>query len=472
MNAPSLQFLIFGIVGALAYRAFSPPVWRQSVILVLNLAFFAALAGGLLASVPYAAFLLVGYLAMLAVWQRQDKLRFAGLLALVLVLFFWLKHYSFIPSSTYLPFAYTVIGLSYVFFRVLHLIIEARQGGFATRPSLVSFLNYTLHFPALISGPIQFYPDFAEQEDRPLPVGLADVGEAFWRITCGFFKVSIVSLVLSSLQKSAIAALSPDDPIAIRTVLSASIWAIYPLFLYANFSGYTDFVIGVARLFGFKLPENFNRPFTSENFIALWSRWHITLSTWLKTYVYMPILVSSMRRFPSRAAESYLGVFAYFVTFFLVGAWHGQTSEFLFFGVLQGGGVAANKLYQNVATDRLGRKEYRKLANNDVYRWICRSLTFTWFALTLLWFWSSWTEIFGLARTAGFVAIVSSIILVIALAAPILGVLTWIRSFPSVEAVIRSRYSRTVALTLMVMAMLISTFILSSPAPDVVYKNF
>ena len=194
----------------------------------------------------------------------------------------------------------------------------------------------------------------------------------------------IVAALLMQAQQSAIAALAPDLPFADRILYSALIGAIYPLFLYANFSGYTDFVIGVARLYRFELPENFDHPFTSENFITFWSHWHITLSNWLKTYVYMPLLITCMRRVPSRTAEPYFGVLAYFVTFFLVGAWHGQSTMFLFFGVLQGGGVAMNKLYQIVMTNRLSRKGYRALCNHPVYRTLSRGLTFTWFAFTLL----------------------------------------------------------------------------------------
>src|SRR5258708_37770208 len=95
-----------------------------------------------------------------------------------------------------------------------------------------------------------------------------------------------------------------------------------------------------------------------------------------------------LRRCPSRWFESYLGVLAYFVTFFLVGAWHGQTSMFLFFGVLQGGGVAANKLYQVTMTSGLSRKGYRALAANPTYAAWARGLPFTRFALTMVWFWS------------------------------------------------------------------------------------
>ena len=121
------------------------------------------------------------------------------------------------------------------------------------------------------------------------PFTVVVLGRALWRVILGFFKVAIVSVLLIKAQHLCIAALEPGLPLLERASLSGLIWAIYPLFLYANFSGYTDFVIGIALLYGFSLPENFDNPFASENFIAFWSRWHITLSNWLKTYVYMPI---------------------------------------------------------------------------------------------------------------------------------------------------------------------------------------
>src|SRR6202044_372706 len=99
----------------------------------------------------------------------------------------------------------------------------------------------------------------------------------------------------------------------------------------------TDVVIAVARCFRIVLPENFNRPFSAPNALNFWARWHISLSQWLKTYVYTPLLVGLMRRFPSPAAEPLFATIAFFVTFFLVGVWHGQTSEFIVFGFLQGG---------------------------------------------------------------------------------------------------------------------------------------
>ena len=122
--------------------------------------------------------------------------------------------------------------------------------------------------------------------------------------------------------------------------------AVYPLYIYCNFSGYIDIVIGIARFLRIQLPENFNRPFSSQNYMIFWSRWHITLSTWFQIYVYGPLCYWTLRRWRSPATEALLNVFAFFLTFFLVGLWHGQTSSFMFFGLLLGLGVSVTKLYQ------------------------------------------------------------------------------------------------------------------------------
>ena len=162
---------------------------------------------------------------------------------------------------------------------------------------------------------------------------------------------------------------------------------IYPLFLYANFSGYIDIVIAMARLMRVRLPENFDRPFSASSVIDFWNRWHITLSNWLKTYVFNPLLVALMRRISSVALQPFLAVFCFFVTFFLIGLWHGRTSEFIVFGMLTGGGMSINKLWQIGLARAMGRKGYRELAKHPIYVAFGRGLNFVWFAFTLFWFW-------------------------------------------------------------------------------------
>jgi alginate O-acetyltransferase complex protein AlgI len=253
--------------------------------------------------------------------------------------------------------------------------------------------------------------------------------------------------------------------------------AVYPIYLYFNFSGYVDVVIGVARFFGIALPENFDRPFSSTNFINFWSRWHITLSSWLKTYVYNPLLMSLMKRFPARKIEPYLGVFAFFVTFFLVGAWHGQTSMFLFFGLLQGGGVSVNKLYQILMTKRLGKKRFIALGNNPFYAACMRGLTFTFFAFSLFWFWSTWTQMDSIVVALGWSTVALVWLLVFAAATIVLTLLQWARTGAMALGSRSVRWCcpaihRTAWGTALAVITVLTLVISNSPAPDIVYKTF
>jgi len=245
------------------------------------------------------------------------------------------------------------------------------------------------------------------------------------------------------------------------------------LYLYCNFSGYTDCAIGAGRFLGLVLPENFARPFAATNFIDLWSRWHITLSSWLKTYVYNPLLLISMRHLASPHLEPWLAVAAFFVTFFLVGVWHGQTSEFLFFGVLQGGGVAANKLYQITMTVRLGRRRYRALCENSAYRSLACGMTFAWFAFTLLWFWSNWQQLGTLASTLGGATCLAVGVVLVIIADVSLAALDAVRSrLRLAEPVLLSRYVRTVWGTTLVVVSFAVLAVMNMKAPDIVYQAF
>ncbi|HEX3990956.1 MAG TPA: MBOAT family O-acyltransferase, partial [Acetobacteraceae bacterium] len=425
---------------------------------------------------PFAGFLALGFVAQRSTREGSAPHLFVALLVVTVAAFFWLKRYSFLPSATFLPFPYVLIGLSYVFFRVLHLIIDSHQGALENRVGLISYLNYTLNFTSLTSGPIQRYQDYHRMEIERLPLDLVIAGRATERIIVGYFKVAVVSMLLALAQHQAIDDLSIDQTFADRLWSGILIAAIYPVYLYFNFSGYVDVVIGVARFFRIELPENFNRPFSSENFMVFWSRWHITLSNWLKTYVYNPLMMLGMERITAPNLAPYISVVAFFITFFLVGLWHGRTSEFLFFGFLQGGGVAANNLYQVLMRAGMGRAGFRALSANPIYVACSRGLTFTWFAFTLFWFWSDWAQIRGFVAVLGaesllvWLAIFVAAVLILAAMEAIRTAclrLTWKQ-----HQIARSRYLRTAWDTALCVVTVALIGLLDSPAPDIVYKTF
>ena len=287
----------------------------------------------------------------------------------------------------------------------------------------------------------------------------------------------MLALLLHAVQEDALAQMSQPLPLTHKMFSAFRMAVVYPFFLYANFSGYIDIVIALARLMRVRLPENFDRPFSASSFLDFWSRWHITLSTWLKTYVYNPLLMALMRRISSIRLEPFLGVFCFFVTFFLVGIWHGRTSEFVLFGALQGGGISINKLWQLGLAQALGRKGYKALAKNPIYVAFGRGLTFSWFAFTLFWFWANWKQIdkvFAALGIADWLLVWLAIWLCATVVLAFWEVLrAALLSIKTAEGpVLLSRYARVVYASALGLAAVVMTVLLNQPAPDIVYKAF
>ena len=476
MAVPGFTFIAFALIAALLFNATRNLAFRQAVLLAANVGLLVSFAHDWQQLIPYAGFLALG---AVGAELRRRKVPFGAwvLPSLVLLAFVWLKRYLFVPKSFWLEPGYLLVGLSYVFFRVMHLVIDGWEELPAGPKGILSYFNYALNFTSLVSGPIQRYADYKEQEargTRPTPSVMIPACE---RIVLGFFKVYAVSSFLATIHHAVISNYMTSGAGESKILWGAALVGVYPLYLYFNFSGYMDFVIGVAKFFSIDLPENFNKPFTSRNFIEFWSRWHITLSSWLKSYVYSPSLISMMRRFPSRVLEPFLAVISYFVTFFLVGLWHGQTSQFVFFGLLQGGGVAGNKLYQILMGRWLGKNRYGVLRKNAFYSSFCMALTFTWFAFTLLWFWSNW------ARLASFVhgvpVTITGLALVVLLAVSWLALelLSHGKALLAKfklwgEPFLESRYVRLSAVLEMAAIIAILAIALNAPPSQIVYQAF
>jgi alginate O-acetyltransferase complex protein AlgI len=478
MDSASFQFILYGLAAAILSNFSRSRVWRSIVLFVASIVFLGLLSHNPIAFLPLLGFLALGYGALVLLQRGWSRLMVWSILGTILV-YIWLKKYTFLPEVTFLHYPYFTLGLSYIFFRVLHLLIETGDGGEKRRIGLGAYLLYTLNFTTLLSGPIQRYDEFARDQfaAEPIVLGPRTVGLQVERIIRGFFKVSVLAMLFQAFQEDALVQISEPLPLSLKLWAAFRVAVVYPLFLYSNFSGYIDIVIALARLMRVRLPENFDRPFSASSFIDFWNRWHITLSTWLKTYVYNPLLLALMRRISSRGLEPLLGVFCFFVTFFLVGVWHGRTSEFIIFGVLQGGGVAANKLWQIGLARAIGRKSYKTLAKNPVYIAFGRGLTFSWFAFTLFWFWGDWKRIdhvFAALSIAqwlvAWLAIWLCATTVLALWEVLRGALLSIKT--AAGPALTSRYARVIYASALGLAAFVMTVLLNQPAPDIVYKAF
>jgi D-alanyl-lipoteichoic acid acyltransferase DltB (MBOAT superfamily) len=478
MDTASFQFVLFGLAAAILSNLSPSRVWRSIVLLLASVVFIGLLAHNAIVLLPLSGFLVLGY-ACLLMLERGWSRSMAWIILVVIFVYIWLKRYTFLPQASFLHFPYFTLGLSYIFFRVLHVLIETGDNSESRRIGFGAYLLYTLNFTTFISGPIQRYDEFARDQfaREPILLGPRVIGLQVERIVRGLFKVNVLAMMFDAMDLDSATQLSQPLPLSMKLFAAFRLFVIYPFFLYANFSGYIDIVIALARLMRVRLPENFDRPFSASSFLDFWSRWHMTLSNWLKTYVYNPLLLTLMRRVSSLAMQPFLGVFCFFVTFFLVGVWHGRTSEFLLFGVLQGGGVAINKVWQLGLGNILGRKGYKALAKNSVYIAFGRGLTFCWFAFTLLWFWASWKQIDKILASLGLMEWICVWGAIWLSATAVLAFWEWVRalllSIRTPEGpLLTSRYARVIYASALGLVAFAITVLLNQPAPGIVYKAF
>lgn len=478
MDAASIRFLAFGLAVAIVSNFSRSRVWRPTVLLLASFVFLGLLAHNLFVFLPLAGFLFLGYVGLLLIERGWSRSMVGSILAVIFV-FVWLKKYTFLPQGIFLHSPYFTLGLSYIFFRVLHLLIETGDGNEKRHIWVGAYLLYTLNFTTFVSGPIQRYDEFARDQfaTEPIALGPRVVGLQLERIVRGFFKVNVLTMLLLAMHRDALAEMSQPVPLSLKLSAAFLLAVLYPFFVYASFSGYIDIVIALARLMRVRLPENFDRPFSASSFLDFWNRWHITLSTWVRTYVYNPLLLALMRRISSATLQPFLGVFCFFVTFFLVGVWHGRTSEFIIFGVLLGAGVSINKLWQVWLARAMGRKGYKVLAENTIYIAFGRGLTFTWFAVTCFLFWASWKQIDQILNALG-VGRWLGVWLAVWLCATLLlscweSLRAGLLSFKTATGpMLTSRYARMVYATALGLVALVITILLKQSTPDIVYKTF
>jgi alginate O-acetyltransferase complex protein AlgI len=232
------------------------------------------------------------------------------------------------------------IGLSYILFRYIHWLVESYrktiyQSDFAT------FLNYIFFFPSFLCGPIDQYTNFhywLGSERVKYKTALLFAGIS--RIFIGALKtIGIVPLIIkyATNYKELVPYFSPLPALFISLI-------IYSVYIYLDFSGYSDIAIGTAYLIGIKSPENFNNPYTSHTISEFWRRWHITFSTFLRRYVFKPFIDLYNKLFTSKP-KVLVSVLSYLSTFLICGLWHGSTINFVYWGLWHGIGLSVHKIW-------------------------------------------------------------------------------------------------------------------------------
>ncbi|MEI6890454.1 MAG: MBOAT family O-acyltransferase [Bacteroidales bacterium] len=239
------------------------------------------------------------------------------------------------------------LGISFITFQKLAYTFDVYKRQFTPFEKLEHYAMYILMFPQLLSGPIVRPAQIALQiTDRRANESMDDRLTGFFRFAIGLAKKVLIADVLGE-QVNVIFAMNSLQ------LSSAMAWIgaiAYTFQIYFDFSGYTDMAIGIARMMGFRLPENFNSPYVSGSITEFWKRWHITLGSWFRDYVFLPLAYATSRKLPK---ERYLGIradkviylIATSVTFMLCGFWHGAAWTFIFWGAYQGVFLIFDRLF-------------------------------------------------------------------------------------------------------------------------------
>jgi D-alanyl-lipoteichoic acid acyltransferase DltB (MBOAT superfamily) len=373
----SLNSLIFTGVLFLAPLLLNHKLkFRNWIFLVINLSLLLLSMNSLLQVIITLLWILLPYFL-------SSKLKKPHLLIGVLVLgFIYLNRYDWIISTLGIPYLlpFKLLGLSYILFRQIDFILN-RSSMDRKNINLVHYLNYLLSFYTFLAGPIMKYETFVEDLNHPQDPKDIDVLKELHRAFNGYIKVFVLSAIFSMI------ALSAYKQLLVRfdflTFIGLAVTNV--LFIYFNFSGYCDVMISLGKLSGFKIDENFNKPYLAGDLSEFWSRWHMTLTRWLTNYVFNPIVVIFARS--EKLSIEKVQVLAFFITFLVAGLWHGTMMNFLIYGLLQGLGVSLSKLITDYRIKRLGgRKAFRVHRQKPLVKAIEMTITLTYVSLSFLFF--------------------------------------------------------------------------------------
>jgi alginate O-acetyltransferase complex protein AlgI len=278
------------------------------------------------------------------IWRSQVQSQRKALLVLALAgnigLLGYFKYYDFFVSSSDnmaeivgldLPLSLKSIvlpvGVSFFTFMAISYVVDAYRGEFEPT-TLEKFAVYLSFFPHLVAGPIVRPSELIPQIETPRDPRRVDTSRAFYLIATGLFKkVVIANYLASSIVDQVFAA--PGQHSSLEILIAVYAYAVQ---IYADFSGYTDIAIGIALLLGFQFPQNFDSPYAAVSVQDFWRRWHMTLSRWLRDYVYIPL---GGNRGTSLATYRNL-----MLTMLIGGLWHGAAWTFVVWGGLHGGALA------------------------------------------------------------------------------------------------------------------------------------
>lgn len=263
-----------------------------------------------------------------------------------------------------IPFLEVVlpVGISFFTFQAMSYVIDVYRGDLEPSKSFTDVLLYISFFPQLVAGPIVRAAHFLPQLKNSFDISQIQTAKAATHIIGGLFKKVVIANFLAE---------KIVDPVFTSPLQYSSIDVLFALYAYAvqiycDFSAYSDIAIGIAYLFGYQFNENFDHPYRSLSVQEFWRRWHISLSTWLRDYLYIPLGGSRLGKLKTYRNLS--------ITMLLGGLWHGAAWNFVFWGALHGGALAIERMF----TEKFGTKEKGILGKIIAFILVFHFVCLTW----------------------------------------------------------------------------------------------
>jgi len=342
MEFSSLIFLFLFLPVFLVFFFLLRKVARNVFLLAASLVFYAWGEGQyiLILLLSIAANYFFGFLIDYSDGKKYKKTIFILAVAFNLGLLVYFKYTHFILDNLNMPGAagpiHLPIGISFFTFQAISYIVDIYRKTVPNDKNPVNFALYMALFPKLITGPIIHYHNLSKQILKP-GFKLDDLAEGIKRFIFGLGKKVLIAdtVARTANQIFAIPAEHQTAGLAWLGIIT------YTLQIYFDFSGYSDMAIGLGRMCGFHLPENFNYPYISKSIKEFWTRWHISLANWLRDYLFLPIAYSMLRKIKADRllrikAENWSYYISAFTTFLLCGIWHGANWTFFTWGAFYG----------------------------------------------------------------------------------------------------------------------------------------
>ena len=346
----SLSFLFFFLpVVLLLYYLLPFRLWRNGILLLASLLFYSWGEPKFLPVLVIAA--VIGWAGGLAINARPERKKVWLIISIVLLLgnLFLFKYYGFAMENLARLFRAEIafrqlplpLGISFFTFQILSYVIDLYRGKIRLQKNPLRLMLYVSFFPQLIAGPIVRY-QAVEEALTSRTESLGAVAEGLQRFIIGLSKKVLIANNVAWIAETLYAGKD------LSVYGSAALWLAmlaYSLQIYYDFSGYSDMAIGLGQMFGFLFPENFRYPYAARSVTEFWRRWHISLSTWFRDYVYIPLGGNRVSR-PR-------WIFNLMLVWALTGLWHGASWNFVFWGLYYGVLLLLEKLVWGKAVEKL-----------------------------------------------------------------------------------------------------------------------